>query len=168
MYIREACIEDAEKIAKVHVDSWKSTYQGIISEYYLSSLSVEKRLKSWLWTFENLEIHQKIFVAEDTPGNIVGFSSGGRSRNNEFKHDGELYAIYLLKDYQRLGLGKMLFTSIVRSLKDSGYSAMMLWVLKDNPSVEFYKLQGGQIIGQKEITIGSDRLIELAIGWDRM
>ncbi|MDQ8738709.1 GNAT family N-acetyltransferase [Paenibacillus sp. LHD-38] len=167
MKIREAHIEDAEKIAIVHVDSWKTTYKDIISESHLSNLSVENRMKSWLWTFENLNVHEKIFVAEDRAGKIVGFSSGGRSRNDEFKHDGELYAIYLLKDYQRLGLGKMLFNSVVESLKDNGYSSMMLWVLKDNPSLEFYKAQGGQIIGQKGITIGGNNLVELAIGWDR-
>ncbi|TBL79153.1 GNAT family N-acetyltransferase [Paenibacillus thalictri] len=168
MKIREARIEDADKIAKVHVDSWQTTYKGIISESYLSNLSVEKRKKSWLWTFENLIVDEKIFVAEDMAGNIVGFSNGGRSRNNEFEHDGELFAIYLLKNYQRIGLGKKLFNSVVQSLKDNGYSKMMLWVLKDNPSVEFYKLQGGEVIGKKEITIGGDSLVELAIGWDRI
>lgn len=65
-------------------------------------------MKSWLWTFENLNVDEKIFVAEDMAGNIVGFSNGGRRRNNEFEHDGELFAIYLLKDYQRIGLGKKL------------------------------------------------------------
>lgn len=166
MKIREARIEDAEKIAIVHVDSWKSTYKGIISEAYLSNLSVENRMQRWLRTFENQNAHEKVFVAEDKAGKIVGFSSGGRSRNDEFEHDGELYAIYLLKEYQRLGLGKMLFNSVVESLKENRYTSMMLWVLKDNPSFEFYKAQGGQIIGQKGIKIGSDNLIELAIGWD--
>jgi ribosomal protein S18 acetylase RimI-like enzyme len=168
MKIREATIEDAEKIAIVHVDSWKTTYEGIISESYLSGLSVENRMKSWIWTFQNLNVHQKIFVAEDNKGNIAGFSTGGRSRNDEFEHDGELYAIYLLKDHQRIGLGKMLFNSVIESLKDNGYTSMMLWVLKDNPSVGFYKLQGGQIIGQKDITIGGESLVELAVGWDNI
>ncbi|MEV5026669.1 GNAT family N-acetyltransferase [Paenibacillus sp. LPE1-1-1.1] len=166
MKVREACIKDAERIAIVHVDSWKTTYKGIISESYLSSLSVEKRTKNWLWTFKNLNAHEKIFVAEDREGNIIGFSNGGRSRSDEFKHDGELYAIYLLRDYQRLGIGTMLFNSVVESLKDNGYSSMMLWVLRDNPSVTFYKLQGGQTFGQKSISIGGYSLVELAIGWD--
>lgn len=96
MKVREASIEDADSIAIVHVDSWKTTYNGIISESYLSGLSVEKRRKSWLWTFENPNANEKIFVAEDKKGNIIGFSNGGRSRSEEFKHEGELYAIYLL------------------------------------------------------------------------
>ena len=60
----------------------------------------------------------------------------------------------------------MLFNSVVGSLKDNGYSSMMLWVLRDNPSVTFYKLQGGQTFGQKTISIGGYSLEELAIGWD--
>lgn len=165
MKVREASIEDAEGIAMVHVNSWKSTYQGIISESYLSSLSVENRTKSWKWTFENRAEHERVFVAENREGKIVGFSNGGRSPNDEFNHDGELYAIYLLREYQGLGVGKLLFNSVVASLKNNGYSSMMLWVLEDNPSLGFYILQGGQSIGQKTISIGTDNLVELAIGW---
>jgi ribosomal protein S18 acetylase RimI-like enzyme len=168
MRIREAKVEDAEKIATVHVNSWKTTYKGIISDTYLSNLTVEKRLKNWLWTFENLNPHEKIFVAENTSGDIVGFSSGGKSRNDEYIHKGELYAIYLSRDHQRMGLGKILFESVIHSLKENGYTSMMLWVLKDNPSVEFYKKQGGQVIGQKRISIGGDELDELAIGWEQI
>jgi hypothetical protein len=65
-----------------------------------------------------------------------------------------------------LGLGKMLFNSVVGALGDMDYSSMMLWVLRDNPSFEFYKLQGGRVIGQKDITIGGESLVELAVGWD--
>lgn len=35
MKIRIATIEDAYAIAKVHVDSWKTTYKGIIPDHFL-------------------------------------------------------------------------------------------------------------------------------------
>lgn len=168
MKIREAQIEDAEQISFVHTESWRTTYQGIISESYLAKLSVENRKKSWLWTFDNLNVHEKIYIAEDSQGNIIGFANGGRNRNREFEHGGELYAIYLLKGYQGLGLGKTLFDTVSKSLKENGYTSMMLWVLKDNPALEFYKVQGGKIIGQKDISIGEENLVELAIGWDKI
>jgi ribosomal protein S18 acetylase RimI-like enzyme len=156
--IREATIEDVEGIAIVHVESWRTAYKGIISDHVLSNLSVEKRKNNWLWTFNNLNKDEKVFVAENTDGKIVGFSSGGQIRNDEFELDGELYAIYLLKEYQGLRIGKLLLYDVVNSLKYSGYSSMMVWVLKDNPSVGFYQALGGKIIGQKEIIIGG--------GWD--
>ena len=37
--LRRANINDAAAIAKVHVDTWKSTYKGIVPDDYLSSLS---------------------------------------------------------------------------------------------------------------------------------
>lgn len=168
MMVREASIEDAEKIAFVHVGSWKTTYNGIIAESYLSNLTVENRTKNWIWTFENRAEHEKVFVAEDGEGKVVGFSSGGQNRNKEFIHDSELYAIYLLRECQGLGIGKKLFNSVVESVKNNGYTSMMLWVLKDNPSLGFYISQGGQHIGQKNITIGTDNLVEVAIGWDNI
>jgi len=164
--IREGRVEDAEQIAAVHVESWKTTYNRIISESFLSGLSVEDRLKNWIWTFQNATADQAIFVAEDGAGHIVGFSTGGRNRNKEYKHDGEIYAIYLLQEYQRQGVGTRLFRAVADALRNHGCSSMMLWVLKDNPAVGFYKRQGGQVIGQKDVTIGGESLLELAIGWD--
>jgi hypothetical protein len=74
MLVREASLEDIEGIARVHVDSWRSTYKGIISESYLSNLTLEKRKKNWLWTFNNLNKDERIFVAE-VEGRIVGYGA---------------------------------------------------------------------------------------------
>jgi len=41
--IREATVEDAEAIAKVHVNSWQAAYQGILPDGYLAKLTVEPR-----------------------------------------------------------------------------------------------------------------------------
>jgi len=45
--IRRANIEDADGIAKVHVDSWKTTYKGIIPNNFLNGLSYEDRTELW-------------------------------------------------------------------------------------------------------------------------
>ncbi|MCR2805710.1 GNAT family N-acetyltransferase [Paenibacillus soyae] len=166
MKVREASIADAEGIAFVHVNSWKTTYAGILSESYLAGLSLEDRKKSWIWTFEHQAEHENIFVAVNKEDKIVGFSCGGQNRNKEYKHDGELYAIYLLKEYQGVGIGRSLFQSVIVALKSNGCASMMLWVLKDNPSLGFYRSQGGQQVGQKNIKIGTDELVEVAMGWE--
>ncbi|WP_310739799.1 hypothetical protein [Oceanobacillus alkalisoli] len=43
MQIRRADSKDATGIAKVHVDSWRATYKGIIPEDFLNNLSYEHR-----------------------------------------------------------------------------------------------------------------------------
>ena len=95
--IREARVDDAEAIASVHVESWKTTYKGIVSETYLNGLSVADRARSWRWSFENPNDGERIFAAEAEDGTIVGFANGGRNRTGEYGCDGELYAIYLLQ-----------------------------------------------------------------------
>jgi len=168
MKIREANIIDVEWIAHVHLDSWRSTYKGIISESYLSNLSLENRMENWIWTFNNLIQDESIFIAVDTNEGIVGFSNSGKNRNSEFEHDGELYAIYLLKGHQRQGIGRLLVQAAVQALKEKGYKSMMVWVLEDNPSLGFYQRIGGTVIGRKKINIGEDEFVELAVGWTNL
>lgn len=52
MNFREANIGDAPGIAKVHVDSWRSTYKGIIPQSFLDGLSYEQRTKLWEKIFQ--------------------------------------------------------------------------------------------------------------------
>jgi hypothetical protein len=53
MLIREAKITDAAAIAKVHVDSWRTTYVGIVPTAYLAGLSHEQRAEEWRRTLSN-------------------------------------------------------------------------------------------------------------------
>lgn len=43
MKIRRAKLDDAQGIAKVHVNSWRTTYKDIIPNDFLDNLSVEQR-----------------------------------------------------------------------------------------------------------------------------
>lgn len=165
MNIRLASVHDIEGIAQVHLESWKSTYKGIISKSFLSNLAIERRIESWKWTFENLNEDEVIYILEDDFGNIVGFVNGGKSTEAELGFNAELYAIYLLEEVQGNGYGKLLFNRLIETLKQRNYQSLMLWVLKDNPSINFYKKLGGQYILEKEIIIGEDKLTEIGLGW---
>ena len=41
--IRTATIEDAKQIAFVHIDSWRTTYSGILTEEYLDKLNLQEK-----------------------------------------------------------------------------------------------------------------------------
>ena len=47
MNIRLATIADAQAIAKVHVDSWRTTYKGIVPDDVLANLSNSQRTEKW-------------------------------------------------------------------------------------------------------------------------
>ncbi|WP_421385253.1 GNAT family N-acetyltransferase [Bacillus salacetis] len=160
--IRKAVPHDAKGIAKVHVDSWKSTYADILPEDYLNNLSYEKREQFWFKAIPN----GGVYIAENNKGEIVGFSSGGKERSGEYQgFDGELYAIYILKEYQGLGIGKDLVSPIINALKGMGLNSMLVFVVADNSSRYFYEALGGIKIDTVQVEIAGEKLSELVYGW---
>ncbi|HUA99505.1 MAG TPA: GNAT family N-acetyltransferase [Terracidiphilus sp.] len=160
--IRSAALEDAHAVARVQVESWRTTYPGIVPLAFLASLSVEASAQRWR---EQLSSgNNPIFVAEDM-GHPFGFASGGPLRSPIPGYDGELYAIYLLRDSQRHGAGRRLVETIAGALRTRGFHGMAGWVLARNPAVGFYKALGGVQIARQPIAIGGAELEELAFGW---
>jgi L-amino acid N-acyltransferase YncA len=160
--IRKAEVEDAAAIADVHVESWKTTYAGIVPDDYLSSLNKQERTGSWLERI--LAGNISILVAEDESG-IFGFVAGGVIREELVDYDAELYAIYLLHSRQKQGVGRSLTVRLASALKDYGLKSMLAWVLEQNPSVSFYQRMGARQVSRKIINIGGIDLKEVAFGW---
>ena len=155
-------MEDAQAIAFVQVESWRTTYAGIVPEAYLASLSVDSRMETWqeqLQSGTNL-----IYVAEDAAG-VFGFASGGELRETIDGYDAELYAIYLLQSKQQKGAGKLLLRKLAEALSAQGFQGLIAWMLAQNPSVGFYARMGGSQVAEKQIEIGGLQLTEIAYGW---
>jgi GNAT superfamily N-acetyltransferase len=163
MIIRKADSKDIPGIAKVHVDSWRTTYKGIVPNTFLDSLSYENREQIWKRGIK--ESH--VYIAEDEDGQIVGFATGGKERTGKYEaFKGELYAIYLLEEQQGKGLGQKLFMSVVHDLKDKKLNSLLIWALEANPACRFYERLGGKKIDTAEIEIDGQKLDEIAFGWD--
>lgn len=163
MTIRKARLNDASGIARVQVDSWRSTYRGIVPDHYLDGMSYQQREEMWRGMLKLAGV-RPVYVAEEREG-IVGFAAGGRERTNHPEYQGELYAIYLLKSHQRQGIGGQLVHSIATELQGAHVHSMLIWVLADNPSRRFYEALGGVPVQQQPIDIGGTTLTEIAYGW---
>ena len=165
MLIRKAKLEDVKGIAKVHVDSWRTTYQGIVPDSFLESLSYEEREEIWKSGIEE----NQVYIVEDEAGRIVGFSSGGKERTGKYDaYKGELYAIYLLEGQQGKGFGQKLFRSVVDDLKEKQLNSLLIWALADNPACRFYEKLGGKKIDTAEIELDGKKLGEVAYGWEEL
>ena len=163
--VRAARTDDAPGIARVHVNSWRTTYRGIVPNDYLASLSYERGQQIWERTLSDPKSKELVYVAEDTSGQIVGFASGGPERENDPVYKGELYAIYILDRYQQQGIGRRLTLAVVDGLAQGGLRSMLVWVLAENPSRRFYEVLGGQPVCTRSIAIGGVTLDEIAYGW---
>lgn len=61
--IRPAVPADAAGMARVHVDSWRESYGGIVPEGYLNALSVPERTRRWQDMLESKQSPWAAFVA---------------------------------------------------------------------------------------------------------
>ncbi|MDQ3929093.1 MAG: GNAT family N-acetyltransferase [Chloroflexota bacterium] len=165
MVIREATPADAPGIAKVHVDSWRTTYRGILPDDFLAGLSYEARERYWAGAIGNPDYRGFLYVAEDGPGNIVGFAAGGPPQTEETTYEGELYVIYVLEGYQGRGIGRKLVSAVVSRLNETGIHSMLVWVISSNPFRRFYEVLGGEKVYEKEFQLGGVMLTEWGYGW---
>lgn len=160
--IRKADESDALDIAKVQVDSWRTTYKGIVSDDYLDRLDYKKREEVW----KKAVVQNTAFLLIGNEDETVGFAVGGPERSEEHVgFDGELYAIYLYEEAQGNGGGRQLFDAVVSDLIERGFESMIIIALEDNPACGFYEKMGGVVIGKEKSEIGGDEFTELVFGW---
>jgi ribosomal protein S18 acetylase RimI-like enzyme len=176
---RPALPADAPSIARVHIQSWRETYPGLVPRPVLDALDPGEREKAWLERLEAGDSDGRFNVVGELRGKgVLGFASGGALRRDWAleggfapallsKFDGEFQALYVARAGQGCGLGRALFRQVCEGLKRRGFSSMLVRVLKGNPACGFYERMGGIKAGEGKVKIG-ELLDDLAYGWDRI
>jgi GNAT superfamily N-acetyltransferase len=160
LVVRRARLADAGAIARVHVQSWREAYRGLIPQPYLDRLSLPAHERQWRRSFAE---GGWAFVAE-WEQRPVGFASGGLSRTRR-DVTGELYVLYVLQSCHGCGVGRALFDACHYELARCGHRGLLVWVLADNPARGFYERLGGEPAGESVVAIAGTRLREVAYLW---
>jgi GNAT superfamily N-acetyltransferase len=163
--IRHALPEDAPALARVRVDTWRSTYAGIVPDDYLAGMDYGQEEANSARFLRNPFPGTFVLVAEPQPGLVAGFALGGPPQKPFPGYDCELHALYVLKEHQGRGLGTLLMEHVTRELTGRGLGAMFVWVLRDSPACRFYESLGGRRIRKATVEVGSASLQEVAYGW---
>ena len=145
LVIRLATPDDAERIARVHVETWRAAYGGLVPDALLDALSVPAGASRW----ESLlrDGATRTWVAAD----LTGFATAGPPRDDDLPATTtEVYALYVHPDAQRRGLG----TALLSTAASDGDAA--LWVLTGNAAGRaFYAARGWSWDGtEREIDVG--------------
>lgn len=162
MKIRRAVIEDAKGIAIVQVDTWQTTYKNLVPDAFLNQMTYESREPIW----KDIISTQSVYVAETNDKQIIGYSNGGKEKSGKYpEYFGELYGIYILKAYQKKGLGRELLKAVVKDLLANDIHSMTVIVFEENQSQLFYKALGGVKIDKGELEISEEKLKVVVYGW---
>lgn len=161
--IRPATLEDANIIADIYIEGWQTTYKGFVPEKVLQSFDREKEAKGCR-SFQMSEGPHFIEVAEWN-GEVVGYVSGGPYSGETVKFDGEVYEIFIRKEYQNKGIGRMLLHRAGEWFQSQGHTSVGIWAWHLNPCRAFYERVGGQVAGTVVHPIGGTELIVDIFGW---
>ena len=161
--IRRAEPQDAEAISQVHRDAWMGAYAGIIPHKALIAM-VNRRGPQW-WA--NAVRNAASVLVADVGGKVVGYATMGRSRARQLTPEGEIYELYMLPEYQGVGLGSRLFRAARQRLTQMGLRGMVVWALEDNDNaLTFYEGAGGHDVAEGVEVFDQKALRKIAYVWN--
>ena len=142
--IRKRKIEDSAELAHSIALVWNTTYKGIVDDDFLKGLldnekESAKRLESNL----NDQPNYYVLILQ---GKIIGWIYYTLD-SDKYENAAEIHSLYILKEYQRNGYGKMLYEYAIKNIKKKGIKKLVIGCLEGNPSNNFYKHLGGKYIG---------------------
>ena len=161
--VRLAQGADAAAIGQVYVETWRTTYAGMVPDKVL--LNMSEPIQAERWRRELARDGQIVHVAEDERGGILGFAGGGAARRGA-QVDGEIYTLYVLPDAQGQGIGRALVAEVFQSFAAFGWRSAVIWVLQANPSRFFYEALGGARVGERIERLWGVDLPEIGYVWD--
>jgi len=167
MIVRQAFPSDAEAIARIHVETWRSTYAGLLPDRVLAGMREANHRATWNGTLAagRERGREMVLVAEQAKTGVVGFVSAGRVRGPLEGYDGEVYTLYVLPDFQNQGVGSRLLEGAFQRMGEQDIHGVMLWVLARNPSRFFYEAMGGLAVATRKERLWGVVLREIAYGW---
>ena len=163
-HVRPAATGDIEGMARVSIDTWRLTYDGILPSGYLERMRLTAH-ESQRRRLMNSPDTAHFVAIEPVTGETVAFASAGPSRGSAFGASGEIYELYVQNGFQGQNLGRGLHEAARLWLANQGNDALIIWVLADNPARAFYEKLGGEASGLRTIRVGGVLVDEAAYVW---
>ena len=136
---RDATEADVAELGKLHAITWAQTYSA-------KNANIQLRQYQWRKAFDEENDGSWFCILVINGANeLVGFAKGKIYKENDSTElRGDLNKIYLLNDYQRLGLGTKLIGHVARRFLSRGINDMVLFGVPQNPSCAFHEAMGGE------------------------
>jgi GNAT superfamily N-acetyltransferase len=160
--IRAARADDLAAIGAIVAASWRHTFAGLLPSEVLLSITPEAQRMRHERSFGRKGVRYRVACVADT---VVGFASRGPGRDPELSGDHELYAIYLMPDHERRGIGKRLFEASKADAAADVCNTMYLTALSLNPNLAFYDRLGGERFAAKPLTLGARTYAQVGFRW---
>jgi ribosomal protein S18 acetylase RimI-like enzyme len=138
--MREATMADLRPLAELHVRTFNETHLGPFG----SGPTYATREWQWREKLAESDATHFVLVLETVTQQLVGFIWCHPTKDYP-QWAARLNKIYLLREYQRRGLGKRMLAAAVDRLLQGSLTSMALFTEADNtPACTFYESLGGE------------------------
>ncbi len=149
--VRNAEESDYPEIVHISIRTWKQAYKGIVEQSFLDNISFDQRLEGRLKWMREPKKYSLVAIADKK---IIGFCDFGISSHSQYGK-GEVYAIYILPEYQGKGAGKKLMGKAMQRLEEETLTPFIIIALDKNTSAQkFYKDLGFHFLDRILTKIG--------------
>ena len=156
---------DAAALGRVHVQSWRETYPGLLPGAYLAAMRPQVHARRFYRDLIRAREGEAVLVAEGAAG-AVGYAAGALLTGEGRAADAEVHTLYVLREAQGSGLGRALLVAAARVFRAQGASSLMLFVLSGNQRARgFYEHLGGESFAEKPSQGWGEGLKETAYRW---
>jgi GNAT superfamily N-acetyltransferase len=135
--LRRAELEDVQGLARVHVDTWRETYRGLMSDATLDDPSLLSwREKFWKAALTDPKYSRNTVAVASHEGTLVGIAMSGPADDADASH--QVFLLYVYAAFHGSGIGAALLDAVIDKAAPAS-----LWVADPNPRAQaFYRKNG--------------------------
>ena len=146
MSLTAASPQDVESIARLHAQSWRNAYRGMLSDEYLDKHVEADRLQFWSERFASVPADRRLVLKASADGKLLGFVCV--LLDTEPQWGARLDNLHVSPELKGTGIGYTLFQAAREWIASvSPGTPMHLWCVERNHVARrFYDRQGGKIV----------------------
>jgi ribosomal protein S18 acetylase RimI-like enzyme len=164
--LRCAQVADEPAIARLHADSWRTAYRGILRDDFLDGTVSANRRELWRTRFSEIDREDQLILVSEQRGEIQAFACAFLDADPEW---GTLLDnLHVIPGLKGRGLGRQLLSAVAKKIRERGlHSTLHLWVYEQNMQARgFYERLGGVITAcVAEAAPDGSRVNALRYGW---
>lgn len=163
--VRPARPADVPALARLHVETWREAYRGLMRDEVLDDPGlVARRERFWTAVLTDERSHERRAALAERDGAVVGLALAGPPLDEGVPWSQQLYALYVRAAAHRSGIGSALLDAVL--VPDAPAS---LWVADPNPRAQaFYRRHGFVPDGATTVDDGVHELRMVRPGPDGM
>ena len=166
--LREAAAPDVDAIARLHAESWRSAYRGLVPDAFLDGPLIEDRLHAWRERFASPFPDRRKVLTAMAGGVLVGFTCV--LADAEPAHGPLLDNLHVKPGWRGGGIGaRLLRESRIWAGAIAPGQPMHLWVIEANVSARrFYAANGGVESDRRVNDMAGIEVVALRYVWPWM